>query len=911
MPTTVPVVPASVVPLTSSSITVHSIWVLFQNRYLCDLHDAATDIPIDEIIAAVRPPSHVLFQDNPVSPFNNVARRRYRGFGKRSITRSTTHDSPSPFWLMHKAWDYLEPDDRAALCKTHSNMAKYAALRVEAFTHRDRIREALKRPRRPPEEEPQLDPTRAKYMGAALLSFDFDYGDLVRWLGGEYTNQHRDWDALQRQMDIAMEHPQRPGYPGLQPEIAMKSFREGVPLKGHYSCTRSDFERRVAYDNHKPLDAHLEATREKFGQEEAKSFHIAFPRFIAFFMLGAMINPISWVVQKGKGRLIIDASTKLHSSDTGAPNSYIPKPGTPGHAHENPPVYYGSALRRHLSHIYNLRIQYPKEDILQHTDDIDAAFRRILYHPELAIAFGYVFMEFFIVPVGEIFGARNSPSFWCVPAEMRAHMGAVLDHSATVVPLAEAVAFEPEPTPDLLDTLVPAVRDDLNQGIAPQYENRHHLAMFVDDNIIAAIREHMREALTAAVASAYQCFGDPALDRRGACLAPAKFDMTASHRVTFVGYIIDSRTMRVVWPDEKVQQLRSLLEEWLARRSSRSPSQIAKLLGFIRHGAFLCQLGNFTSIRLQWTLNSAIITAGQKSSLRKKWWAHQRIKIPSEVFADLRLMLRSLSRPHAHESHAWSRPIAMLIPRSPTCIAYSDAAHTGLGGWCKEFSFVWRLTRNDMVIAGFPMKDLDENFQELNRWTPKEQLPEGHEDLLHINPLEFLAIIINVWLCLFFIRRRPPNEGGHHVLVRADNTSAISWMKYAARSHKPPIRNLAYLLQSLLLESQTAETVNLEGKHWPGKDNEIADAASRPELYPSLDSAIRAFSPLRTCQPFRIPLGLLSTLARWISYNEIGATYVGEVTKLLELEPKPFDDGATAIHCGSGIFTRSRQKGSL
>ena len=161
------------------------------------------------MIAAVQPPCHVWFQDNPVPPFNNVPRRRYRGFGKRSITRSTTHDTPCPFWLMHKAWDFLESDDREAMCKTHPNLVKYAALRVEAFTHRCRIRNTLKRPRRPADEESQLDPTRAKYMAAALLSFDFDYGDLVRWLGDEYTTQHWDWDALQRQMDIAMEHSQQ------------------------------------------------------------------------------------------------------------------------------------------------------------------------------------------------------------------------------------------------------------------------------------------------------------------------------------------------------------------------------------------------------------------------------------------------------------------------------------------------------------------------------------------------------------------------------------------------------------------------------------------------------------------------------------------------------------------------------
>ena len=137
----------------------------------------------------------------------------------------------------------------------------------------------------------------------------------------------------------------------------MKIFREGVPLAGHFPSKRRDFEARLQYDNHPPLVANLEATRKKFGQEEAKSFHIAFPRFVARFLSGAMISPISWVVQKGKGRFVADASTTLYAKDT--------------------------------------------EDILQHTDDIDADFRRILYHPDVAIVSGYVVMEFVIVPVGE------------------------------------------------------------------------------------------------------------------------------------------------------------------------------------------------------------------------------------------------------------------------------------------------------------------------------------------------------------------------------------------------------------------------------------------------------------------------------------------------------------------------------
>ena len=239
------------------------------------------------------------YQDNPAAPFNDVGSRRYRGFGKRSTKRSASHDTPSPFWLLHKAWEYLQPQERAALCQVHVNMIHYAALRWDAFTLRRSIRVELKRHRCHPDIESKLDPTRTRYMAAALLSFDFDYGDLVRWLGGEYTNQHRDWDALQRHFDIALGHAQRPGYPALEPEIAIKSFREGVPLEGHFLSKRADFEARMAYDNHPPLAANLEATRAKFGQEEAKSFHIAFPRFVAQFLSGAMISPISWVVQLG------------------------------------------------------------------------------------------------------------------------------------------------------------------------------------------------------------------------------------------------------------------------------------------------------------------------------------------------------------------------------------------------------------------------------------------------------------------------------------------------------------------------------------------------------------------------------------------------------------------------------------
>jgi len=56
---------------------------------------------------------------------------------------------------------------------------------------------------------------------------------------------------------------------------------------------------------------------------------------------------------------------------------------------------------------------------------------------------------------------------------------------------------------------------------------------------------------------------------------------------------------------------------------------------------------------------------------------------------------------------------------------------------------------------------------------------------LHINVLEFVAIIINLWLVIVLSRRHPVPVGGHVFAVFANNTSALSWLRYASRSHRP------------------------------------------------------------------------------------------------------------------------------
>jgi hypothetical protein len=351
-------------------------------------------------------------------------------------------------------------------------------------------------------------------MGAAFLLFQCQYSDLIPWLGGEYTNAQRDWGLVAQVCNNAITHEVPQGYPPIDVQATMRAFTEGVTSRGHFYSSLHDTQKRLAYDNHPPVATNSAAVREKLEAEEAHSYHLSLPRTMAMFVHGLFINPISWIIQKGKGQICIDCSTKLHPLDTGAPNTTIPAPGTVGKEEDNPAVFYGSAIRRHAEHLWNLRISNPQEDILQHSDDINVAFRQILYHPEVAPVFACVFMECLLIPVGQIFGSRRAPSWWCKPAECRAHAAAVLDYSSCHTALADTVELLEEPTPMEISAFDPAYPDSIQKGISQKISTRTHHTMFVDDNITAAVRSRMTEAIQAAVGSAYEFFGHPAANRR-------------------------------------------------------------------------------------------------------------------------------------------------------------------------------------------------------------------------------------------------------------------------------------------------------------------------------------------------------------------------------------------------------------
>ena len=359
----------------------------------------------------------------------------------------TPLDVVSPELLGHFCWDFLSVVDRINLVCSSP---------VFVFYHRPRLSAAqgvsLASCRSPPRLDPDAPlPFRKAYLlSVALCKQNFVYADMFRWLGGTYNNKHR---SLQPTFDVIDR------VKAFDPhDRTWRLFHQGAPLTGHFSFGRTSVAARNLFDNYSGVYENFDTILAKYKKEEQLQYHLFLPCIMWRFLPGLFIALINWVAPKphqlgDTGRLCIDPSSKISVSDDGNPNSQIPDAGLDPDA--NPSVAYGTAFERFLRYVYNLRLDHPDEDILLSADDISAAFRRVNYNQEVAVVFSCVLDCFLIIPVGMIFGAKNSPSYYMTPGELRAHLARHLPSLTDArTRLGDSIVLPPPPTPTDVATFV-------------------------------------------------------------------------------------------------------------------------------------------------------------------------------------------------------------------------------------------------------------------------------------------------------------------------------------------------------------------------------------------------------------------------------------------------------------------------
>lgn len=781
-------------------------------------------------------------------------------------------------------------------------MRQYAILREQA-AYADLS--PLLLPRGPPDGSP-IDEERAHLLACAFLRFNCDYGDMIRWLEGPYTDDHRDWDAAFEQFETVRNAQPAPKFPTPDFDRTRKACTNGVPLQANFSPNLVSCRNRAMEAPSAILLAHEDDVDETLRKEEKLSYHIVLPRFLWQFFPGIYIAIFRMAYKYGdpKPRLCVDPSTLIAKGDTGNVNREIPDPGID--EDQNPKIHYGTAFDRYLIWIWNLRITYPTEDILQTTDDVSAAFHRMIYHPDMGPAFATVWKQFLIIPVSCIFGSRSSPGDYMRKGELRAHYANFMDipPSAFEEDLIKRIKLPPLPTPEEVAGFAQALADDENPGIniRPNGDPERRGPVYVDDTGNAHIRAFFLAMIAASIHAAYVMFGHPLDDPdRPPCINPSKWCDEVFHHLHFLGYFIDTRRMLVCWPLAKREKLRHYLDVVLSdpkQGLGSTPHSISKLLGLLRHSAPVAPMGTHRSLRLQFLFNDVLKGAPETARLRR-WYQRRCVVLPPHLVDEL-----TEFRTHISDDlydPFWCRPIGLMVPRTPTITVCTDASSKALGGWSRfgELNHMWRITVEDLFPTGPNQKmnwDNPHNFHE----------PKLDKHKAHINILEFFAIFIELWICLRQLMEAaadpslpmaeapaqciPP--GGHRLLVRADNTSALSWLRYATRTKRQPVRRIARLLTGLLSSAFASTHLRVQGKHLAGIANVSADNLSRFELSASWGQLMvncHNLTPLRICL---FPQELLSLLTAVFIKEQTEDWYATATTKLLTIAPPRFVTGS-------------------
>ena len=751
--------------------------------------------------------------------------------------------------FIHFSWDFFDLDDKLKIIKEWPLFTLYAKLRYQAsFLDKKQIK-TIQKPLDHEKNSDLINMERATEVASLLLLCDFDVGKLIRVLHNKYTGDFLDFPEIDRVLNILSSIKPDKNQPTHDFNLLHHIYHQGVPQKASFECSRSDMLRRNLYDNHKQAHPHYNDIEPKIASDVQKSYALALPRWTLRFIDGLFLAAIGWVTRTKngitKGRQVNDPSANLHCQDTGAVNDQI------NIKTDCPDTFYRDALQRILIRTYNNRISHPRRDIIKYKDDLVTAFKRVRYHPDISSAHAFVFSDFLIIPIGLVFGARDSPSWFCQVSELRAFASQHFSSLGLEIPdqtLIDLVTFDIDPSDPTPFTQ--AFPDKHNKGLPSLSPGPHNT--FVDDTVMTELITLIRQAAIASVLTANLFIGDALLVE--APINPIKFERFFRYTNEVLGFIINTRKMTISYPPDKQSSLLQLLSDHIWSPNLSYPIRLlASILGKMRNLAQILPFGNHLSINLQLVLSRYIKTSlsshpfgkheNIKSRLARAWNKSRRVHISKPACTDLTFLTNLLSMaPQA----IWHRPISLLIPREAHFSSKSDASDLALGGFClKDLPFQWRL--------------------------PAEKLNARN---LHINIKEFLALLITIYFKMISLKSLIESNNlpahlsqldGFIFESYTDNTSAISWMTHASRSREPIVVRLSHLLSRMIFSFNAHSPSLFQPTHIPGHQNVEADALSRPLLFPTYSDVFQSFPHLSNLPPLRIPSKLKSLLLGTIS----------------------------------------------
>ena len=175
-------------------------------------------------------------------------------------------------------------------------------------------------------------------------------------------------------------------------------------------------------------------------------------------------------------------------------------------------IKFGSFFNNHLVHIWNLCITYPTCIIYLWEDYVLGAFRHVKYHPSVASVFSFAIFKYLFIPMGQTFASKTSPPEYETLAQAHKMLARFFSKPADGPHLAlkhkailDLIKWEKKPQST---ELVQAASDSIHYGISlpgGKPSNTEHNP-FVDDTLIAEIKEHMPWQMAASIEALFIIF---------------------------------------------------------------------------------------------------------------------------------------------------------------------------------------------------------------------------------------------------------------------------------------------------------------------------------------------------------------------------------------------------------------------
>jgi hypothetical protein len=288
------------------------------------------------------------------------------------------------------------------------------------------------------------------------------------------------------------------------------------------------------------------------------------------------------------------------------------------------------------------------------------------------------------------------------------------------------------------------------------------LLIYLDDILICAQTQEETLKHAEVVATTIQ--------RLGLLINWEKSVLNPARRMEFLGFIVDSTTMSLEIPEEKIHAIQLTTSQMIASKRT-TVRRLASILGTINAVGPAC-LPAFLKTRRLLDLKNA---ARRK---HQKWGAH--IHLSPEAIQELKWWRSNI---HNHKSRA--------LPAPPTLKIVADASNSGWGA------------------ALIDLESQKELLHAHGHWSSKEQA-------LHINTKEVLA----QELALHSFKSEVQ---GRSLLLESDNTTAVAYIRKQGGCRSREATIAAERMWTFLLANEVAITI----RHIPGVTNDTADALSR------------------------------------------------------------------------------------